>query len=219
MPPFFEMPPPPVLGRVAKQPRHKRPGWQGRPTGEVPGVVPVEAVIAATELVAVAVSALFVYADGLSFDIVAMSSLDAPDDAPEADPMLHTHHHEPISGAIPDEMLRVGVALSDGRKATNLTPAPFPPAADDVVLRPSGSGGSSERYEQTYWVWPLPADGALRIVCEWPAHGIPETTHDVDGAAVLAAAARSRVVFSDAHLPELPGPWNGGGQASYTPLT
>ncbi|WP_022927213.1 hypothetical protein [Patulibacter americanus] len=218
MPSFFEMPPPPVLGHVAKQPRYKRPGWQGRPTGEMPGVVPVEAVIAATERVAVAVSAVFVYADGLSFDVVVMSSLDEPDDGPDVDPMLYTHHHEPISGAIPDEMLRIGVALSDGRKATNLTPPPFRPVGDDVVvLRPGGGGGSSERYEQTYWVWPLPADGALTIVCEWPAHGVPETAYDLDGAAVLAAANRSRVVFSDDHLPEFPEPGTGGGGwASYS---
>jgi hypothetical protein len=218
MPPFFELPPPPERGPAAREPRFRRAGWQGRPTGAVPGVVPVEAVIAATDRVAVALSALFVYADGLSFDLVAMSSLDAPDDAPAVDPMLYTHHHEPISGAVPDEMLRVGVALSDGRKATNLTPAPFRPVDDDaLVLRPGGGGGSSERYEMSYWVWPLPSDGALRIVCAWPAHGIAETAHDVDGAAVLAAAARSRVVFPDDHLPELPRPsGDGGGWVSYS---
>lgn len=204
MPSFFELPPPSDRAPVHQQPRYRREGWQGPPTAGVPGVVPVEAVIAATERVAVAVSALFVHAEGLSFQIVAMSSLDLPDDAPRMDPMLHTHHHEPISGAIPDEMLRVGVELSDGRKATNLSPSPFPPGDDDVVLSPGGGGGSSDRYEMDYRVWPLPVDGALRIVCEWPAYGIPETAHDVDGAAVLAAAARSRVVFSDDHLPELP---------------
>jgi hypothetical protein len=217
MPSFFELPPPTERVPVAKEQRFRREGWQGPPTGGVPGVVPVEAVIAATERVAVAVSALFVHAEGLAFQIVAMSSLDLPDDAPRMDPMLHTHHHEPISGAIPDEMLRVGVELCDGRKATNLTPSPFPPGDDDVVLSPGGGGGSSDRYEIDYRVWPLPADGALRIVCEWPAYGIPETVLDVDGAAVLAAAARSRVVFSDDHLPELPRrSGGGGGWVSYT---
>jgi hypothetical protein len=219
MPTFFEMPPP-EPSRATVQPRFRRQGWQGRPAGEVPGVVPVEAVIAATERVAVAVSALFVYADGLSFDLVAMSSLDAAEGAPPVDPMLHSHHHEPVSGPIPDAMLRVGVALSDGRKATNVAPARLPPTGDDVlVLSPGGGGGSSERYEQTYWLWPLPPDGAVQIVCEWPAHGIPVTTLDVDGAAVLAAAKRSRVVFSDDHLPERPEPGTGGGGwASYSPM-
>lgn len=161
----------------------------------------------ATDDVAVAVSAVEVFAEGFTFELVAMATLDPRDGAAgRIEPMLFHHHRLPEGGEIPDAMLRVGVEFSDGRKATNM-PAPGfgPPAEGTIVLRAGGGGGSDERYAQAFWVWPLPADGAVRIVCEWPAFGIPVTAIDVDGASVLAAAERSQVVFSDHHLPEPPG--------------
>lgn len=205
---FFEVPPPlPEPDRPIRR-RYRRPGWQGAPTGAVPGVVPVERVLVATDNVAVAVSAVEVFAGGLSFELVAMATLNPRDGAAaRIEPMLFHHHRLPEGGEIPDAMLRVGVEFSDGRKATNM-PAPDlgPPAEDAVVLRAAGGGGSDERYAQAFWVWPLPMDGAVRIVCEWPAFGVPVTAMDIDGALVLAAAERSQVVFSDDHLPDPPGP-------------
>ncbi|MSW52992.1 MAG: hypothetical protein F2817_19155 [Actinobacteria bacterium] len=205
---FFDVPS--SVPEPERPPRrqYRRPDWHGAPAGAVPGVVPIERVIAATDEVAVAVSAVEVFAEGLAFELVAMATVDPRGDASgRIDPMLFHLHRLPEAGEVPDAMLRVGVEFGDGRKATNMEPSGYGPPDDGaIVLRPGGGGGSEERYEQSFWVWPLPADGVLRIVCEWPAFGIPVTTLDIDGEAILDAAGRSQVVFSDDHLPYPPAP-------------
>jgi hypothetical protein len=60
-----------------------------------------------------------------------------------------------------------------------------------------------------WWIWPLPPPGPLDLVCAWPVHGILETRATIDGGAILKAAGRAQVIFSDEHLPEPPG--QGGG--------
>ena len=47
------------------------------------------------------------------------------------------------------------------------------------------------RYAASYYVWPLPPDGPLRFVCEWPAYGIGESRVEMDAALILDASARA----------------------------
>lgn len=211
---FFELPPPEP--RPERPPRYRRPSWSGPRHGTVPGVVPVEVVIAQNAQVAVAIDAVRVHPEGLSFDLVAMAALGATGTpAGGIDPMRFRRHGLPEDdGDVSDAMLRVGVELSDGRRATNLTAPAGTPSAAEVVLMHGGGGGSDERYQQAFWVWPLPEDGRLRIVVEWPAFGLPVSTLDLDGPAVLAAASRARVVFPDDHLPSPPAP-DPGAWAAY----
>ena len=97
-------------------------------------------------------------------------------------------------------LLLFGVQFADGRKATNLDERmPFRMLEDPdlqpdgPVLSPSrGGGGGGGRWRHGFWVWPLPPEGPLAFVCEWPVAGIPETRTEIDSALVRDAASRSR---------------------------
>jgi hypothetical protein len=43
----------------------------------------------------------------------------------------------------------------------------------------------------------VPGPGTLTIVCEWPAHGIPEARIEIDAGVISAAAERVQVVWPD----------------------
>lgn len=45
--------------------------------------------------------------------------------------------------------------------------------------------------QHDYWIWPLPEAGTIRVSCEWPLVGIPLSTVEVDGAAIVEAAAHT----------------------------
>jgi hypothetical protein len=90
------------------------------------------------------------------------------------------------------------VQFADGQKATSLDTwwdyfdpqswTQAPPSGP--VLLPSGGGGGERLRSQSYWVWPLPPDGPLAFVVEWPALGVPLTQAVVDGALIRQAAAQ-----------------------------
>ena len=42
-----------------------------------------------------------------------------------------------------------------------------------------------------FWLWPLPEPGTIRVSCEWPLVEIPLSTVELDGAAIVEAAARA----------------------------
>lgn len=92
-----------------------------------------------------------------------------------------------------------GFEFADRQRATNVDPW----AAGDsenvpspAVLSGGGGGGSDRSVDRDYWLWPLPPTGPLTIVCQWLKLGIGPTTSKVDGALAVAAAARSRPIWS-----------------------
>ena len=53
------------------------------------------------------------------------------------------------------------------------------------------------RWSESLWLWPLPTEGRLSFVCEWPALDIPLTRADLDSAPIRDAAARSQRLWDD----------------------
>jgi hypothetical protein len=128
---------------------------------------------------------------------------------------LHPHHpaiwrrqQEMLSsGELPPELFRFGVEFSDGSKATTLGGHPFEfegdqPPPGPVLMERGGSGGGGD-WEQGYWVWPLPPEGPLAFVCEWPAKGIPLTRHEIDAKVVRDSAAEVEVLWEEEGGPRL----------------
>ena len=110
------------------------------------------------------------------------------------------HLYDEDDEDLPPEFLRFGIEFPDGARVTNLTaPWPISPDATEPLhgLEPRGGGGSDVEYEQEFWVWPLPEDGVVAFVCEWPAQGIPETRVEIEGELIAEAAARAQPVWSD----------------------
>ena len=184
---FWAVPEPPVP-EPEPEPM-AMPPWFGPPRGVLPGIVALELVLARAEAAVVAITRLAAYPTGLAFELVTLQPLGGPD----LDPLLfegrRARHGEP-----PPDRLRFGVEFDDGRRATNLAPHPMD-APDTPVLVERGGGGGGGEWNISMWLWPLPAGDELTVACEWPAAGIPMTTHRVALAPVAAAAGRAQTVF------------------------
>ena len=186
---FFEPPPPPE--REPEPEPHERPPWFGPPSGVLPGVVPIERVIARTEEVAVAVGRIAAYPTGFAFETLVVPS--APNDDDDADPMMR--RFRPGRRELPPELLRFGLRFADGTKATSTHLRLGEEVPEGPVLTPRRGGGGGGEWEQEWWVWPLPPAGPLAFVCEWPGRGIPLTSVEIDAREIIDAAARAQVIF------------------------
>jgi hypothetical protein len=169
----------------------------------VPGVIPLELVIARNERAAVCVTRLGAYPTGFEFELCVLLAPGEHDD--DLDPMLfgpmrHERRRRGMKAGLPDEMLRFGVQFADGTKATN-TAGPVFPHSDGPppapVMNGGGGGGGGGAWNQTEWVWPLPPAGPLAFVCEWPEAAIPLSRAEIDAQPVLDAAGRAQRIFPD----------------------
>jgi hypothetical protein len=157
------------------------------PDNEAPGVIPISAVIARGDDVAVVLTHAKVYSTGINFDFLARRSQASDDDALYE--QVNGHHHRGTP------QLLIGVEYADGRRVTNL------PGRSELhrhseedtspVLWPGGGGGGSQSVEIAYWLWPRPATGALTVVCAWPALGIAETRTVISAEAIATAGAQN----------------------------
>ena len=159
------------------------------PDNELPGVVPISLVLGRTDEVVVALTAAQVYSTGVSLAVSVR--LRHSEEGGGLFEQVHGHRR----GRDAASPLLLGVGYADGRTATNiadrlsLLSLPSGSANDDAPLLVSGSGGGDDRsVEVSFWLWPLPSEGDLTLVCAWPARGIAET-HAVLSAAALASAA------------------------------
>jgi hypothetical protein len=179
---FFQ---PPERARRPEQP--PLPEWLGPPTHEVGEPVPGRAVVARSDAAAV-LQGVVAYSNGFRLTIGARVR--------DADPWIDVigGRAGPIweRGEIPDTMLRLGLEMPDGRRATNLNRPPYPPSATrPQLVFVVGGGGGGAVWDLHAWSWPLPPPEPFDLVCEWPGVGIPLTRHALDGAAIRAAAALS----------------------------
>jgi hypothetical protein len=99
---------------------------------------------------------------------------------------------------LPDGLFRFGLEFADGSKVTTLRfyeemhmKRPTHPVLHSLG---SSSGGPGRR-KARYWVWPLPQQGPVAFVCEWPALGIPLTRHEVDSSAIREASTRATPIW------------------------
>jgi hypothetical protein len=186
---FFELPRPTASAfrAVAVSP----PAWLGPPHNVLPGIAPVELVIARTEETVVAIGGIDAYPEGFGFTLsLRLRTLSARE---EQLPYLIDRAAYEVD-ALPDAFLRFGVQSADGRKATNLDRPdddPEGPAPDRPVLIQQGGGGGGAAWDMEHWVWPLPPAGPFAFVREWPSRGIGESRVEIDAGVILEAAGRA----------------------------
>jgi hypothetical protein len=194
---FFEPPPPPP-----EPPEIETRAWWQSPRNELGVSTGLRLVLARTDDVAVAVVDAVAFTTGVALRLVSARRQPGHDDPFE---LQHHFMHRVRPGTdLPPELLRFGVEFSDGRKATSLGSGPwasFSLGGDEEpegpLLLPEGGGGSDDRWEQEFWLWPLPAPGPLAFVVEWPAEGIELTRQEVDSAPILEAAGRSEALWRE----------------------
>jgi hypothetical protein len=180
---FFQ---PPERGRRPEHP--PVPEWLGPPPYEVGEPVPARAVVARSDAAAVVLQGLVAHSNGFRLSIAARVR--------DADPwidVLGGRGGPPWERTdLPDTVLRLGLEMPDGRRATNLDRPALPPDSGPPALTfLVGGGGGGAVWDLQAWSWPLPPAGPFDLVCEWPGLAIPLTRHTLDGAAIRAAAARS----------------------------
>jgi hypothetical protein len=115
---------------------------------------------------------------------------------------------------LPAELFRAGFALADGSKATWLGPSGGAVAIatrlderpKGPLLRSGAGGGGSRRWSQDLWLWPLPPEGRLEFVCEWPAVGIELTRTELDSSQIREAAKHSQTLWENGRGPSAPSP-------------
>lgn len=193
---FFDIPlQPPAPSEL--QPQLSQPPWFGPPQGVIPGYSPQRAVIFRTESAILMAGQFVVYPAGVEF---TLSLSLAPQAEEWFDCPWELHHHPRRGHSIPppEDLLRFGILYPDGSKWTNLLrsfPAPEEEPVGPVVMHRGGGGGGNS-WKMAYWLWPLPPDGPLTFVAQWPALGVEESSASIDGSALRQAATEAEVVWS-----------------------
>ena len=141
-------------------------------------------------------SGLTAYPRGFTFYVATMSRTGAESVAPARGSA------EPWG---PD-FLRLGFRFADGSKTTNLGGWQQRDSGDGVpMLRTRGGGGNFAKWTYRCQCSPLPPPGPMGVVCEWPAHGIGQIEHEIDGTAIREAGLAAAPVWpDDVDLPETP---------------
>jgi hypothetical protein len=157
----------------------------------VPGVVPVELLLAHTDTHAVLVTDLEAYPTGLDFVLTVRPRPGQPHQRRRdpASPRHHFQHHD----------LRLELRFADGRTVSN-DPRRWPRTfeteePDPPFLYYHGGCGSDRGWRSRHWLWGLPPPGRLAFVCQWPARQLSASGVEIDARLVLEAAGRAASVW------------------------
>jgi hypothetical protein len=190
---FFEPPPPPP-----EPPRDAPPApeWFGPPENMLPASFPLDLVLVRTGELALVVHSGRSYENGFEFTLGL--HMRKPREGHADHPLMgwHAARH----GGFDDKTLRFGIAFADGRKATIFDPHPWwgdPERSEtpEIVLMQRGGGGGGARWEFGFWAWPLPPEGPIEFVAEWPSEAIGLTRVELDSGVVRDAAARAVILW------------------------
>jgi hypothetical protein len=198
---------PPELPELPEEPEEpeevvfRRPAWVEPPPDVVPGIVPVELMLARTPQRAIGLSGVRAYPTGFGCTLHLRLREDIAGEQSNFGVFNMFGDGVDPAGEFADYYLRFGVGFADGRKATNLNqrwdfdegPAPDPPSLRLVRWE----GYDRLAWEVDVWIWGLPPPGPLAFVVEWPARGIPESRVEIDAGLVLEAAGRAVPLWPD----------------------
>ena len=189
---FFDMPSHPWS---PSDPPPEPPLWVGAPPKWIGAPVDAVVEIVETNEAAIFASGFVAFQMGVKFEVRSVSR--KPELRPIRPSLPFLMEERPSE--LPAEFVRFGVLLSDGSTATNVTPMrpdsweePDPP-----VLMAIGGGGSDHTSNMRFWLWPLPPEGLLTFVVEWPQYGIPETRASIEAEVIRSAATRARAIWDE----------------------
>jgi hypothetical protein len=157
--------------------------WDGPPENELGVGVPIQPVLAETAEAVVAVTDVAAYSTGVSFDVVV-----------HGPPRGRGRERARASAG----RFRFGVRCADGRKATDEDAAPEPGAEVPAIVLGHEGGGGEGSWHARFWLWPLPPDGPVELVCQWPDRGVDLRSVAIDGESLRTAAARNRPLWRPA---------------------
>jgi hypothetical protein len=200
--PFFD-PLPPEPEFAPEQPTGWRPPAWDRPSEAVLGApVPIVALLAKTDRVAVALAHIAAYPNGFTFDVVIIGNPMAPRPRMEHGPFGM------MGGTRMRRGPRVGFEFADGKRVDESGPAPFPGRTmvlgiqkdelgipTEPILHSQGGGGGGSHYQMRFWCYPLPPPGPLNVYVEWADADIPESMIVLDANGIIDAAPRALTLW------------------------
>lgn len=173
------------------RPPSPRPGY-GPPDGVLGEPVGGRQILARTDSVVVAVDRVVAYPTGFELGITVRM----PGGSGQRSFDGTRQREWRGASAFPGESLRVVVVFADDRRSTAEN---FGRGSDaepvGIRLVPMHGSGTDTRFDQRFWVEPLPPAGPLGVVVEWERRGIPETRVDLDAGAIVDAAARAEALW------------------------
>jgi len=169
---------------------YRIPPWLRPPEHMVPGVVPLELLVARTDTDAVLVTDLRTYPSGLEFALTAR---------PHPDQLQQRRHDPDRPHRFLYRDLWLELRFADGQRAST-HPRSWPRTfeteqPDPPFLYYHGSGGSERGWRSPHWLWRLPPPGPLTFVCQWPAGRLSTSGVEIDASLVLDAANRAMSVW------------------------
>lgn len=169
-----------------------------RPDNEIGWALPLSVVLAQTPDAVVAVTHMTAFTAGVGFNLAVRLRVALDDVAGRGLYTLISPHMPPGMSVDQDQRLLLGVEYADGRTAVSLDNRVWPPGPQDPqepLLMASDGGGGDLSVDQSFWLSPVPPDGAFTFVCSWPAFGINETRHVIKHADLSTASARARTLW------------------------
>jgi hypothetical protein len=165
----------------------------GPPEDQLPGVVPVEVVLAQSPEVAVLLTGMRAFPDGIAMVLGVRLRRRARGAGTELfdDVFDHRDSDEPPDPAWQQGRLRWGFVLDGGAEVDNLGAT-----ADRMQLHGGGGGGHEQSCDRDFWLSALPPSGPLEVFCAWPRMGLPRMTQSLDVEPIVQAAARSRPLWT-----------------------
>jgi hypothetical protein len=194
---FFEPPPPPEPGRrpVSLRP----PPWAGHGDNVLAAPVSLSLLLARNDRAAVRLDWFAASPNGISLQLSARLR-EAWSPLRSGPRLFRFHRPFDRDGELSPEFLRFGVQLGDGTTATNLDrrhPRRGEQPEGALLTPHGGGGGGGLRFDQGWFLWPLPPPGLITYVCEWPLFEIPETRVEATSDALIEAASSAVELWPD----------------------
>lgn len=163
----------------------------GPPDGVIGATLAMTTVLARGEAVVVALDSVVAYPTGVELGVTVRRKGEPEFGSFDA---TRPRMWSGVS-AFPGESLRVTVVFADGRQAVSQNFGDMPDASGAHLIALTGTATQC-RFDQRFWLTPLPPPGALGLVVAWPARDIPETRVDISADAIREAAGRTIEVWT-----------------------
>lgn len=184
------------------------PPWAGPPLYDRGAVVATELLLARTDNVAIVLPQALVYRTGCLLTVEVTTRRENLSRDEWNDLVFAVHEEARTPSRRWERVLRLGLRYRDGTTVTTLdSPTARQPDADPsgppvgprLSWTPYGSGGGRFYHHTRFalWLWPLPPAEPVQFAVEWPFAGIGLTVVELDGAELVAAAARSTGYWPD----------------------
>lgn len=197
-PGFFPADPPADPEPIPERPE-RRPSFEPS-EDELPVPFALAEVLARGEDVVLVLTGARVFSDGVEFLVERYLRRGEQDERTwQARHQQFAEHWS--RGALEPDRLRWGLGLGDGERVFAEDRFGMPAEAEEggytLRLNGGGGGGGSRSYTSHHQLWlhPLPPEGPLEFVVQWPAFGIPESRVLLDGGRLRALAAEVRPLW------------------------